>query len=165
MLRTSEFQAIERRIGESNILEVAGYPDIGTRQFVKAVARHVPVYMLSDYDPYGIEIFLTYKYGSHAMWNDETLKTSSLRWMGLHGRDIANCNIPNYCQLKMVKEDFLRAKGMMLLPHISAEIAEEIRIMMQHGMKYELESLAHLDPMYLGSVYIPNKIAQEEYVG
>ena len=44
-----------------------GYPDIATRQFLRILSRtcpSLPIHALVDADPYGLDIFLVYKYGS-----------------------------------------------------------------------------------------------------
>lgn len=47
-------------------LKGKGYPDINTRLMLKKVfdSHKLPIYVLTDGDPHGIEIMLTYRYGS-----------------------------------------------------------------------------------------------------
>ena len=40
-----------------------GVPDLATRQLVHLLSVTLPVLIITDCDPYGLEIFLTYKYG------------------------------------------------------------------------------------------------------
>ena len=43
-----------------------GYPDINTRLMINKIWQklHIPIYVLADADPFGIEIMLIYRYGS-----------------------------------------------------------------------------------------------------
>jgi len=52
-----------------------GYPCLATREFLVALLRQFDLsfYGLFDYDPYGIEIYSVYKYGSKVMLLDISL--------------------------------------------------------------------------------------------
>ncbi|CAG8462382.1 9350_t:CDS:10 [Ambispora gerdemannii] len=80
-----------------------GYPDVATRHLVKLLAdqkisntsqsstntqNEFPILGLFDNDPYGVEIFFVYKFGSTSMsFDNENLATPNLRWLGLHCSD------------------------------------------------------------------------------
>ena len=61
------FQSIERQTG-CHILLVTGkgYPCLATREFLVSIKLQFSVlfFGLFDFDPYGMEIFSVYKYGS-----------------------------------------------------------------------------------------------------
>lgn len=46
-----------------------GYPDMNTRLILKKIyeMHSLPIYVITDGDPYGIEIMLTYRHGSLVM--------------------------------------------------------------------------------------------------
>ena len=48
----------------------------------------MPVYCLVDYDPDGISIFRTYKYGSNSMGHEEHVTIANMQWLGLKSSDI-----------------------------------------------------------------------------
>ncbi|CAG8496195.1 9790_t:CDS:10 [Ambispora leptoticha] len=87
------------------IITGKGYPDVATRHLVKLLAdqrmsntslshssintrNEFPILGLFDNDPYGVEIFSVYKFGSTSMsFDNENLATPNLRWLGLHYSD------------------------------------------------------------------------------
>ena len=62
-----------------------GYPDINTRMLLKKISTdtNLPIYIIVDADPHGVEIMCTYKYGSMQMvHNSEHLAVPSIQWIG-----------------------------------------------------------------------------------
>ncbi|VBB33495.1 unnamed protein product [Acanthocheilonema viteae] len=74
-----------------NVLLVTGrgYPDIATRIMLKKLSN-LPLFGLLDCDPHGIEIAMTYKYGSCSKkFGMENRKLSHFEWIGL-----SRCKLP-----------------------------------------------------------------------
>ncbi|KAI9674611.1 MAG: hypothetical protein M1829_003693 [Trizodia sp. TS-e1964] len=74
-----------------------GYPDISTRAFLRTLSTYLqansfpPVssYGLMDYDPDGLSILSTYKYGSAALAHENArLSMPQIRWLGVRSSDI-----------------------------------------------------------------------------
>lgn len=107
-------------LGKSILITGKGYPDVATRELVKAlceklparymfrenseraviewslnlsfVNRSVPMLCFVDADPHGLHIFLNYRNGSKAMSFDNTnLTASRLQWLGLSAEDMLRC--------------------------------------------------------------------------
>lgn len=74
------------RINKKIVLITAkGYPDVNTRTLLKRMSRDlaIPMYIIVDADPHGIEIMCTYKYGSlMKVHNSEHLAVPSIEWIG-----------------------------------------------------------------------------------
>ncbi|KAH0542284.1 hypothetical protein FGG08_003311 [Glutinoglossum americanum] len=78
--------------------EAKGYPDISTRAFLRLLSRakptasqnaFLPIYALVDFDPDGLGILSTYKYGSVALAHENAqLTVSSIRWLGVRSGDL-----------------------------------------------------------------------------
>lgn len=67
------------------LVTAKGYPDINTRVLLKRLETdlRIPIYILVDADPHGIEIMCTYKFGSLQMvHNSQQLAVSSIEWIG-----------------------------------------------------------------------------------
>ncbi len=87
------------------LITAKGYPDIATRHLLRRIsdtietsetpsARCVPLICLVDYDPHGVEILATYKFGSATMAHDsDTLATSCLKWLGVHAEDFLDSDM------------------------------------------------------------------------
>ena len=58
---------IEKAVGTFVSITGKGYPCISTKQFLKLVSLkypNIPIFGLFDCDPYGMDIYFVYKYGS-----------------------------------------------------------------------------------------------------
>ncbi|QBZ54767.1 hypothetical protein PoMZ_10476 [Pyricularia oryzae] len=68
-----------------------GYPDLSTRNLVYCLREarpRIPIYSLVDYDPDGIRILCTYKYGSSALEHERQSAVSNIQWIGIRLSDI-----------------------------------------------------------------------------
>ncbi|KAI0849174.1 DNA topoisomerase IV, alpha subunit [Daldinia vernicosa] len=68
-----------------------GYPDLVTRQFLHLLHSsfpQVPIYALVDFDPSGIAIMLTYKWGSQGLGHEENVTIPEILWLGPKSCDI-----------------------------------------------------------------------------
>lgn len=77
------FDRIESKIV---LITAKGYPDVNTRILLKKISTempHLPIYILVDADPHGVEIMCTYKFGSMMMiHNSEHLAVPKIEWIG-----------------------------------------------------------------------------------
>lgn len=67
------------------LITAKGYPDVNTRLLLKKLHSDLGmnIYLLVDADPHGIEIMLTYKFGSMSkIHNAEHLAVPSIEWIG-----------------------------------------------------------------------------------
>lgn len=71
--------------GKFILITGKGYPDVNTRVLLKKIVTilKLPVYLIADADPHGIEIMCTYKFGSlHMVYNCEQLAIPTIEWIG-----------------------------------------------------------------------------------
>lgn len=81
------------------LLTGKGYPDAATRELCSRLSHQRRGKMLAivDYDPHGIEIYQTYKYGSRSMAHEvETLSAERLEWLGLRLRDFTGTDVDGH---------------------------------------------------------------------
>lgn len=67
------------------LITAKGFPDINTRVLLKRLEKDlsIPIYIIVDADPHGIEIMFTYKFGSLQMvHNSDHLAVKSVEWLG-----------------------------------------------------------------------------------
>ncbi|KAI9863699.1 MAG: hypothetical protein M1813_003722 [Trichoglossum hirsutum] len=86
------------RLGKGILLTAKGYPDISTRAFLRSLSKThpttppqdpIPIYALVDFDPHGLGILSTYKYGSIALAHENAqLTVSRIRWLGVKSTDL-----------------------------------------------------------------------------
>lgn len=67
-----------------------GYPPLSVRAVVKQLARELslPVLGLFDYNPHGLRILLTYKFGSTRMGLEAHAYATDVKWLGVHHSDV-----------------------------------------------------------------------------
>ncbi len=79
--------------------QAKGYPDLASRKFLRRVADdgpHIPMFTLVDFDPDGIAIMSTYKYGSYRLAHEDVahqdtpgLKLPQLQWLGVQSHHMS----------------------------------------------------------------------------
>ena len=69
-----------------------GYPSLSVRALVKTLVtqlgKDLPILGLFDYNPHGVQILLTYKFGSTRMGLEAHTHAVDIKWLGLHHSDI-----------------------------------------------------------------------------
>ncbi|XP_034476056.1 meiotic recombination protein W68 isoform X1 [Drosophila innubila] len=131
-----------------------GYPDCTTRRIVHrlSVECNLPVYILVDADPFGIEIMLVYRHGSQAMnFTSNTLITPTLRWIGLHPSEIDKVSST---AVALTKYDNKKLDDLLSRKDLSFSIRQELCTLQQSQLKAEIESVID----FLSPYYLPTKI-------
>ncbi|KAG8774083.1 endodeoxyribonuclease [Serendipita sp. 397] len=70
------------------LLTGKGYPDIATRQMLHKLStglpEEIPIFAVVDADPYGVDILVTYAFGSRSLQHErEGLVSERLVWLGV----------------------------------------------------------------------------------
>ncbi|XP_011038778.1 PREDICTED: meiotic recombination protein SPO11-1 [Populus euphratica] len=145
-----------------------GYPDIPTRRFLRLLVEKLclPVYCLVDCDPYGFDILTTYRFGSMQMAYDaKILRVPEVQWLGAFPSDFEKYNLPQQCLLPLTAEDKRRTETMLLRCYLQKEVPEwrlELELMLQKGVKFEIEAFSVHTLSFLSEQYIPSKIPKVE---
>ncbi|KAI8067487.1 Spo11/DNA topoisomerase VI subunit A [Gongronella butleri] len=116
-----------------------GYPDLATRHMVKHLANRyqdVPIVSLMDNDPYGLDIYFVYKWGSAAQAHDSVnLTIPTMRFMGLCCQDrVEHCISPDgYVPLTIKDREKANRllKAAQRLPPQSPAIQEDLKQLMR----------------------------------
>ncbi|KAL5803877.1 hypothetical protein ACOSQ3_030677 [Xanthoceras sorbifolium] len=141
-----------------------GYPDVPTRRFLRLLIETLclPTYCLVDCDPYGFDIMTTYRFGSMQMAYDaKFLRVPEICWLGAIPSDTEKYDLPQQCLLPLTAEDKKRTEAMLLRCYLRREVPQwrsELELMLQRGVKFELEALSVRSLSFLSEVYIPSKI-------
>ncbi|XP_047976823.1 meiotic recombination protein SPO11-1 [Salvia hispanica] len=143
-----------------------GYPDIPTRRFLNLLVGtlHLPVYCLVDCDPYGIDILVTYRFGSMQMAYDaKYLRLPEIRWLGAFPSDTENYQLPQQCLLNLTAEDKKKAEAVLCRCYMEREVPHwrsELQLLLDRGVKFEIEALSAQSLTFLSEKYLPSKIAR-----
>ncbi|XP_055377341.1 uncharacterized protein LOC129609453 [Condylostylus longicornis] len=112
-------QKIFNKINKEFILITGkGYPDINTRLLLRKILNkyNIPVYALMDADPYGIEIMLTYSYGSKELsFMSHCLACPEIQWIGVLPSEIELLGIPS---IQLTNEDKIRINDLLKRPYL-----------------------------------------------
>ncbi|GBP23127.1 hypothetical protein EVAR_13148_1 [Eumeta japonica] len=153
------------RLGPVIIITGKGYPDVCTRQLVARLTRELrlPALALVDADPHGLEIYLTYKYGSLAQSHlSHDLSCGKLRLLGARHADAVTL-APAAARLPLTARDRRKIQSLMRRPYLDAPacapLRAELRAMLASGVKAELEAVAPT-ASELCDAYIPAKLRQ-----
>ncbi|KAB1203831.1 Meiotic recombination protein SPO11-1 [Morella rubra] len=147
-----------------------GYPDVPTRRFLRLLIEklRLPAYCLVDCDPYGFDILTTYHFGSMQMAYDANhLRCPELCWLGAFPSDSDKYCLPHQCLLPLTAEDTRRTEAMLNRCYLQREVPRwrlELELMLQRGVKFEIEALSVHSLSFLSKEYIPSKIQGGEYI-
>ncbi|BFG29859.1 hypothetical protein CerSpe_161330 [Prunus speciosa] len=147
-----------------------GYPDISTRRFLGLLVDtlHLPTYCLVDCDPYGFDILSTYRFGSMQMAYDaKFLRVPEILWLGGFLLDSEKYQLPQQCLLPLTAQDKRKTEAMLRRCYLQREVPEwrlELQLMLERGVKFELEALSVHELNFLSAVYIPSKIQGGVYI-
>ncbi|CAO3618730.1 unnamed protein product [Cunninghamella blakesleeana] len=138
-----------------------GYPDLATRHMIKHISTRypkMPIFGLFDNDPYGLEIFSVYKWGSLAQSFDSVnLTIPDIQYLGLKHDDRSKYNIPERAYIPLTQKD--REKGFRMIRAIQqlqnnpnydiTPILNELCKILHINQKCELQALYTDGPMGL----------------
>ncbi|KAK4122232.1 DNA topoisomerase IV, alpha subunit [Parathielavia appendiculata] len=85
------------RAGHGILMTAKGFPDLATRRFLSilhTVRPQLELFALVDFDPHGVAIMRTYKYGSQRLVHEENATAPRLRWLGIRSDDIVTNAFP-----------------------------------------------------------------------
>lgn len=167
-----EKHAIFQRLAEDRIfnqipsilITAKGYPDIATRFLLHRLSRafpDLPILALVDWNPAGLAILCTFKFGSIGMGLEAYRYACNVKWLGLRGNDLQL--IPEQSMVPLKQRDLQIATSLMSSEFLQENYREELAVMVQLGQRVEIEALYFHGYGYLGK-YISKKIVQANYI-
>jgi len=157
----------------------AGQPDRATRRFVRRLNEELklPVYILTDADPYGWYIYSVFRIGSITLsYESERLATPSAKFLGVSMSDIfgdkttgkkpylTESERKNFI-IKAKKTDIKRAQELLNYEWFKTEKwTREINMFLEKQSKLEIEALTGKGLYFLMDNYIPTKIETKDFI-
>jgi DNA topoisomerase-6 subunit A len=155
----------------------AGQPDRATRRFVRRLNEELklPIYILTDADPYGWYIYSVFKIGSITLsYESERLATPNAKFLGVSMTDIfGDKNKKPYLSeierrnfiIKAKKTDIKRAQELLNYEWFKSEKwIKEVNIFLEKHSKLEIEALTGKGLYFLMDIYIPTKIQTQDFI-
>ncbi len=155
-----------------------GQPDRATRRMVRRLNDEwkLPIYILTDADPYGWYIYSTYKAGSVSLsYESFRLACPSASFLGMTMSDIDKYEIPKDHLIKASDMDVKRAKELLYFDeksgkprypwfYESPKWTKEIKSFLRNRFKAEIESKSAHGFRFLSDVYLPDKISHRDFI-
>lgn len=153
-------------VNEIILITGCGMPDYSTRLFLKMlidIYDNIPILGLFDLDPYGIRIFLTYKYGSKAAaYDNMNMASLNIQWLGLRPSEI---NKIDPKKLMDLNDRDMNALDSLLKESFEEKIMEELKIMKVNHKKTEIEAIMGGScTNELIDIYLPTKFANRDWI-
>lgn len=162
------------------LITSAGQPDRATRRFVRRLNDELklPIYILTDADPYGWYIYSVFRIGSITLsYESERLATPEAKFLGVSMVDIYGhkklrkkpylneAERRNYV-IKAKPTDIKRAKELMSYKWFQTPRWRiELEIFLSKKSKLEIEALTSKGLKFLMDTYIPGKIQTKDWIG
>ncbi|KAF7151930.1 hypothetical protein RHSIM_Rhsim02G0235800 [Rhododendron simsii] len=167
-----EKHAIFQRLAEdciynqipSILVTAKGYPDIATRFLLHRISRtfpDLPIFGLVDWNPAGLAILCTFKFGSIGMGLEAYRYACNVKWLGVRKDDLEL--LPEQSFIPLKPRDLQIAKSLASSEILPDNYKEELAVMVESGKRAEIEALYFHGYDFLGR-YIAKKIVQANYI-
>lgn len=146
-----------------------GQPPRGVRRLLHRLHNELklPMYCLLDNDPWGYYIYSVLKQGSiNLAFESARMGIPDARYIGLRSKDFERCKLSNSVKINLNDQDIKRAKQIANYPWFKDKKAwqKEIELMLKNGFKLEVESLISKDISYVTETYVPERLAEKDWL-
>jgi DNA topoisomerase-6 subunit A len=150
------------------IITGKGQPDRGTRRLINRLHTelNLPIYVLTDADPWGYYIYSVIKQGSiNLSFLSDRLGTPDAKFIGLTTKDVTQFNIAKNVTIKLNQGDVKRTNEMLNYMWFKPkEWQDELKHMLSAGHKLELEALSSKGIRFITEKYLPEKIEKKDFL-
>lgn len=149
------------------IMTTAGQAARGARRLLQRLNEELklPVYILTDADPYGWYIYSTMKYGSMALAHEsDRLGCPNANFIGMSISDIEHYDL-KAVTIKAKEVDIKRAEEMKKYEWFKHKgWQNEINKFLDKKIKAEIQSLSSKNLQYISNTYLPEKIKNKDFL-
>ena len=151
------------------IVHGGGQPPRGVRRLVYRMHTELklPVYVLTDNDPWGYYIYSVVKQGSiNLAFESQRMAIPGARFLGMSAFDRQTFDISDSATIELNSKDVNRAKEIMAYPWFAKKKAwqKEIGQMLKSGVKMELEAFSSKDFSFITEEYLPQKMKKKQWL-
>ena len=160
------------RFWETNncmIVHGGGQPPRGVRRLVHRLNHELklPVYVLTDNDPWGYYIYSVVKQGSiNLAFESQRMAIPKARFIGMSAFDRERFDISDSATIELNSKDINRAKEIARYPWFAKkkDWQREIDKMLKSGVKMELEAFSSKDFSFITEQYLPQKLKSKNWL-
>ncbi|MBI2145631.1 DNA topoisomerase IV subunit A [Candidatus Woesearchaeota archaeon] len=150
------------------IMSSQGQTTRGVRRLLQRLhtEHKLPVYVLTDFDSYGIYIYSVLKFGSIGLAHmAESLAIPDVRFLGITADDINNYDLKRHF-IKMKDVDIARLKQIADYDWFKSNKAwqRQFKMMKDFGSKVEIQALSSKGITFISDSYLPEKIRKKDFI-
>ena len=150
------------------IMSSQGQTTRGVRRLLQRLHEEhkLPIYVLTDFDSYGIYIYSVLKFGSIGLAHmAESLAIPDVRFLGITADDIIKYDLKKHF-IKMKDVDVARLKQMADYDWFRNNKAwqRQFKMMKDFGSKVEIQALSSRGITFISDTYLPEKIKKKEFI-
>ncbi|MFH0949228.1 MAG: DNA topoisomerase IV subunit A [Candidatus Aenigmatarchaeota archaeon] len=149
------------------LIGTGGQPSRGTRLLIQRLndEHNLPIYVMTDADSYGWYIYSVIKSGSISLAHvSDRIATPEAKFIGLTISDIFDFDLKK-CTIKAKDVDIKRAKELLEYEWFKKpRWQKEINLMIEKGMKAEIEALSHRGLKFMSQEYLPQKLKKGDFL-
>jgi DNA topoisomerase-6 subunit A len=149
------------------LIGTGGQPSRGTRLLIQRLNKEykLPVYVFCDADAYGVYIYSVIKSGSISLAHvSDRISTPDAKFIGLTISDVFEYDLKK-ATIKARELDIKRAKELLNYEWFkSPKWQKEINLMIEKGIKAEIEALSHKGLKFMSEVYLPDKLKNKDFL-
>ncbi len=149
------------------LIGTGGQPSRGARLLIQRLNSEykLPVYVFCDNDAYGFYIYSVIKSGSISLAHiSDRIATPDAKFVGLTTSDIYKYDLKK-CIIKAKEVDIKRAKELLQYEWFQKPAwQKEINLMIQKGVKAEIEALSHRGLKFMSEEYLPDKLKKKDFL-
>jgi len=142
------------------LIHTSGQAPRATRRFIRRLNEELglPVYILTDGDPWGMHIAMVIISGSAEAAHITGLNTPDAKWIGVWGSDIVEYKLPSD---PLTERDIKRLHELRNDPRYKGELWQrEIEVFLEIKRKSELEAFSRYGLTYIVDEYLPAKLEE-----
>jgi DNA topoisomerase-6 subunit A len=150
------------------LIGTGGQPSRGTRLLIQRLndEHKLPVYVFTDSDSYGFYIYSVIKSGSISLAHvSDRIATPEARFIGLTVSDIFEYDLKK-ATIKAKDVDIKRAKELLQYEWFkkNPRWQKEINLLIEKGIKAEIEALSHRGLKFMSEEYLPEKLKKKDFI-
>jgi len=150
------------------IVSSQGQATRGVRRLLQRLhlEHKLPVYVLTDFDPWGFYIYSVLKFGSISLAHiSESLAIPEAKFLGLTADDINNFDLKKHL-IKFEEVDFKRLEQIKNYDWFKngKDWQRQFKMMKEMKAKAELAALSSKGITFISEKYIPDKIKKKDFI-
>ncbi len=150
------------------IMSSQGQTTRGIRRLLQRLHREhaLPIYVLTDLDPWGFYIYSVIKFGSISLAHiSETLAIPGVRFLGIRVEDVERYGLQRHL-IKFKETDASRLKQIMDYDWFkdNKEWQNQFKLLKQLNAKAEIQALSARGISFISEKYLPEKIKAKDFL-